>query len=68
MAAPLFFVDRELEREKIWSRIHLVPLLMAEQDRYNCQMQQNAVEKEKEIMKNVKGWEVSWLPFAGKGA
>ncbi|KAH7916264.1 GRIM-19 [Hygrophoropsis aurantiaca] len=48
---------RELQREKVWSRIHLVPLLLAEGDRDTYRRQQAALEREKEIMKNVKGWE-----------
>ncbi|KDQ64412.1 hypothetical protein JAAARDRAFT_28038, partial [Jaapia argillacea MUCL 33604] len=49
---------RELEREKIWSRLHLVPLLLAEGDRDAYRRQQAALEREREIMKDVKGWEV----------
>lgn len=49
---------RELEREKLWSRIHLVPLLMAEGDRDQYRRQQAALAREKEIMKDVPGWEV----------
>ncbi|KAG2013329.1 hypothetical protein CC2G_010251 [Coprinopsis cinerea AmutBmut pab1-1] len=49
---------RELEREKIWSRIHLVPLLMAEGDRDTYRRQQAALAREREIMKDVPGWEV----------
>jgi NADH dehydrogenase (ubiquinone) 1 alpha subcomplex subunit 13 len=52
------FYFRELEREKIWSRIHLVPLLMAEGDRDGYRREQAALGREKEIMKDVKGWEV----------
>ncbi|KAI6130312.1 GRIM-19 protein-domain-containing protein [Pisolithus croceorrhizus] len=51
---------RELQREKVWSRIHLVPLLLAEGDRDAYRRQQAALEREKEIMKDVKGmggWE-----------
>lgn len=56
-----FFVCRELEREKVWSRIHLVPLLMAEGDRDLYRREQAAIAREKEIMKNVPGWEVCLL-------
>lgn len=49
---------RELQREKVWSRLHLVPLLLAEGDRDAYRREQAALEREKEIMKNVKGWEV----------
>ncbi|KAF8592751.1 GRIM-19 [Ramaria rubella] len=48
---------RELAREKVWSRIHLVPLLLAEGDRDTYRRQQAALEREKEIMKDVKGWQ-----------
>lgn len=50
---------RELQREKVWSRIHLVPILLAEGDRDAYRREQAALEREKEIMKDVKGWEVS---------
>ncbi|KAF8204746.1 GRIM-19 [Pholiota molesta] len=48
---------RELQREKMWSRIHLIPLLLAEADRkdYRAQQAVNAVERM--IMQDVKGWE-----------
>ncbi|KAF8525295.1 GRIM-19 [Gautieria morchelliformis] len=46
----------ELAREKVWSRIHLVPLLLAEGDRDAYRRQQAALEREKEIMKDVQGW------------
>lgn len=52
------FVCRELQREKTWSRIHLVPLLLAEGDRDTYRRQQAALAREKEIMKDVKGWQV----------
>ncbi|KAF8640066.1 hypothetical protein AX17_001307 [Amanita inopinata Kibby_2008] len=48
---------RELQREKVWSRIHLVPLLMAEGDRDAYRRQQAALAREREIMKDVPGWE-----------
>ncbi|KAG2064278.1 hypothetical protein BDR04DRAFT_1162704 [Suillus decipiens] len=48
---------RELQREQVWSRIHLVPLLVAEGDRDAYRRQQAAIQREGEIMKNVKGWE-----------
>ncbi|KAF8663507.1 hypothetical protein AX16_001073 [Volvariella volvacea WC 439] len=48
---------RELAREKAWSRIHLVPLLMAESDRDMYRREQAAIAREREIMKDVKGWE-----------
>ncbi|PAV21346.1 nadh dehydrogenase 1 alpha subcomplex subunit 13 [Pyrrhoderma noxium] len=48
---------RELQREKAWSRIHLVPLLLAEGDRDIYRRQQAALAREKAIMKDVPGWE-----------
>lgn len=56
--ADLCTLYRELQREKAWSRIHLVPLLLAEGDRDAYRRQQAALEREKEIMKDVPGWEV----------
>lgn len=50
---------RELRRERAWSRINLVPLLMAEADRDTYRREQAALAREKEIMKDVHGWEVS---------
>ncbi|KAI8384635.1 GRIM-19 [Radiomyces spectabilis] len=47
---------RELKREKLWSRIHLVPLLTAESDRDLYRRTQAALARESEIMKDVKGW------------
>jgi len=50
---------RELEREKVWSRVYLLPALMAEGDRDMYRRQQAMIEREREIMKDVPGWEVS---------
>lgn len=47
----------------MWSRIHLVPLLMAEGDRDLYRRQQAALKREKEIMKDVPGWEVGDMFF-----
>ncbi|KAL1412556.1 hypothetical protein Q8F55_000302 [Vanrija albida] len=48
---------RELQREKAWSRIYLVPAILAEQDRDAHRRSLAAVAREKEIMKDVPGWE-----------
>ena len=48
---------RELAREKTWARINLVPLLQAEADRDMYRRYRASVEREKEIMKDVPGWE-----------
>lgn len=45
----------ELQREKAWSRIHLVPLLLAEGDRDAYRRNEAAIAREKEIMKDVEG-------------
>jgi len=58
---------RELKREKVWSRLHLVPLLLAEGDRDEYRRQQAANAREREIMKDVKGWEVSLKRWEGGG-
>jgi hypothetical protein len=52
------FPSRELQREKVWSRIHLVPLLLAEGDRDAYRRQEAMLERERVIMRDVKDWEV----------
>jgi hypothetical protein len=54
-----FISNRELKREAAWSRIHLVPLILAEQDRDAYRRNEAALAREKEIMKDVPDWEVS---------
>ncbi|RIB23893.1 hypothetical protein C2G38_1958712 [Gigaspora rosea] len=49
---------RELRREHLWSRIHLVPLLTAELDRDTYRRNCAALAREAEIMKDVPGWKV----------
>ncbi|KAG7928332.1 hypothetical protein KL925_001632 [Ogataea polymorpha] len=48
----------ELKREKLWSRIHLMPLLQAEQDRDIVRRTIAYYNREAEIMKDVPWWEV----------
>lgn len=48
---------RELKRERAWSRIHLVPVMLAEADRDAYRRNEAQVAREKEIMKDVPGWE-----------
>lgn len=48
---------RELSREKQWSRVYLLPLLQAEQDRDSVRRALAAEDREKFLMKDVKGWE-----------
>lgn len=55
--------NSELKREKAWSRINLVPLILAEQDRDAYRRQQAALAREKEIMKDYPGWEVCLVFF-----
>lgn len=46
----------ELAREKVWSRIHLLPVLQAEVDRDTVRRQLAIDAREKELMKDVDGW------------
>jgi NADH dehydrogenase (ubiquinone) 1 alpha subcomplex subunit 13 len=48
---------RELNREKTWSRIHLVPLLQAESDRAEARTLDQQEELERRVMKDVPDWE-----------
>ncbi|PWN41249.1 GRIM-19 [Ceraceosorus guamensis] len=57
---------KELEREKAWSRIHLVPMLMAEGDRDAYRREAAALAREKEIMKDVPGWEAGKSVYSTK--
>ncbi|KAF8935152.1 hypothetical protein BGZ47_010050 [Haplosporangium gracile] len=57
---------RELEREKVWSRIHLIPLLQAEADRDNYRRETAINEREAEIMKDVKGWKAGESVYNSK--
>ncbi|KAJ3302493.1 hypothetical protein HDV03_004916 [Kappamyces sp. JEL0829] len=47
---------RELRREKVWARIHLIPLLQAEQDRDLVRRADILAAREAEIMKDTKDW------------
>lgn len=49
-------MKRELNRENLWARIHLIPLLTAEADRDAYRRSEAAKAREAEIMKNVEGW------------
>ncbi|TIA89143.1 hypothetical protein E3P99_02224 [Wallemia hederae] len=57
---------RELEREKIWSRINVVPALLAENDRDIYRRERAALAREQAIMKDVKGWEPGQSVYNGK--
>ncbi|KAG4306222.1 hypothetical protein PORY_000210, partial [Pneumocystis oryctolagi] len=48
---------RELKREDIWSRIHLIPLLQAELDRDLYRRKQAIHHTEDKIMENVPNWD-----------
>ncbi len=54
----LILFTRELQREKVWSRIHLIPLLLAEADRAAYHLRLSDMALEAAIMKDVPGWEV----------
>lgn len=45
----------------MWSRIHLTPLLLAESDRDTFRREKATLLREKELMKDVKDWEVRFL-------
>jgi hypothetical protein len=49
--------QRELRREKLWARFYLQPVLEAEQDRDTVRRHFGRIEREKEIMKDVEGWD-----------
>ncbi|KAF8424091.1 GRIM-19 [Tirmania nivea] len=49
--------QQELAREKQWSRLHLIPVLQAEQDRDIVRRTLANTEREKFLMKDVKGWD-----------
>ncbi|PLW16617.1 hypothetical protein PCANC_10398 [Puccinia coronata f. sp. avenae] len=49
---------RELKRENMWSRIHLVPILTAENDRDLFRRQRAQLDREREIMKDDPNWVV----------
>ena len=50
---------RELQREKVWARIHLMPLLQAETDRDLVRRHYSDKAIESKIMANVPGWDVN---------
>lgn len=60
--------NRELRRELAWSRINLVPVILAEQDRDIHRRNLANLAREKEIMKDVEGWEVSFTSLAASQA
>ncbi|KAJ9058857.1 hypothetical protein DSO57_1008074 [Entomophthora muscae] len=57
---------RELHREKTWARIHLVPLLTAENDRDLYRRRLASLSREREIMKDVPGWVVGESVYNSK--
>ncbi|CDK29101.1 unnamed protein product [Kuraishia capsulata CBS 1993] len=48
----------ELKREKLWARIHLIPLLQSETDRDVVRRTFAYYKREGEIMKDIPWWEV----------
>lgn len=63
--------NRELRREKTWTRINLVPLLQAETDRDLVRRLEAAKKREANLMEGVEGWNPLDLkaptPGVGKG-
>ena len=57
---------RELQREKAWSRIFLTPILQAEADRDNVRRRLATQAREKEIMKEVPGWNEKQPIYSGR--
>lgn len=57
---------RELKRENLWSRIHLVPFLMAESDRDRFRREQANLQREKQIMEDVPDWEAGKSVYNSK--
>lgn len=58
---------RQLDAEKAWMRISLVPLLQAEMDRDTVRRLDVSVKREEEIMKDVPGWKAGDLKAPIKG-
>ncbi|MBW0498134.1 hypothetical protein O181_037849, partial [Austropuccinia psidii MF-1] len=56
----------ELKREKVWSRIYLLPFLTAESDRDIYRRERAELEREKEIMKDDPNWVVGKSVYNSK--
>eukprot|EP00127_Corallochytrium_limacisporum_P006669 Clim_evm48s232 gene=Clim_evmTU48s232 len=54
---------RNLDREKVLTRIALVPLLQAEEDRRFLREYKKYLEDEEKIMAGVPGWKVGERPY-----
>ena len=55
---------RRLKEEKRQARINIVPVLQAEEDIRFVRERREELENEKELMKNVPGWEVGASPYS----
>lgn len=53
----------ELKREKMWARLYLLPVFQAEMDREWMKWRASQIQEEKEIMKNVQGWNAGESPY-----
>ena len=53
-----------LKEEKRQARINIVPVLQAEEDIRFVRERREELENEKELMKNVPGWEVGASPYS----
>jgi hypothetical protein len=49
---------RELNREEVYARLYMLPHLLAEEDRDIYRREMAQVAREREIMKDVEGWNV----------
>jgi NADH dehydrogenase (ubiquinone) 1 alpha subcomplex subunit 13 len=50
----------------MWARLYLLPMFQAEMDREWMKWRADEIQKEAEIMKDVKGWQVGASPFHNK--
>ena len=57
---------RELQRERLWSRIYLTPMLQAEADRDNYRRRMASEARSADIMKNIPGFDVEAKIYHGR--
>lgn len=57
---------RDLQRERVWSRIYLTPMLQAEADRDTYRRRLASQAREAEIMQDVKGWDAKKSVYHGR--
>ncbi|ORY81026.1 GRIM-19 protein [Protomyces lactucae-debilis] len=57
---------RELQRERLWSRIYLTPMLQAEADRDNYRRRLASEARSADIMKNIPGFDAEAKVYHGR--